>query len=81
MLYRGFSYLHSRVLLDLQDELACLERELDRADLIDENNGHGTRLRCRERDERDARKSGLERTRRDILLDIRHKLCEYGKQL
>lgn len=36
-LYRSFSYLHSRVLLDLQDEITVLEKELDDFDLDDED--------------------------------------------
>lgn len=36
-LYRSFSYLHSRVLLDLQDEITELEKELDDFDLDDED--------------------------------------------
>jgi hypothetical protein len=31
-LYRSFSYLHSRILLDLQDEIRSLEEELDQFD-------------------------------------------------
>ncbi|KAF2756294.1 hypothetical protein EJ05DRAFT_96314 [Pseudovirgaria hyperparasitica] len=38
-LYRNFSYLHSRVLLDMQDELTTLEKELDDADREDSYDG------------------------------------------
>lgn len=82
-LYRGFSYLHSRVLLDLQDEVATLERELDELDRTD-NDGTYSRLRVlksRAVDIREARKQKNVRTRRIVLRDIRDKLVEYGQLL
>ena len=77
-LYRGFSYLHSRVLLDLQDEISTLEKELDTADIFDSANGHENRLSSRRRDQVDAQNTAAERSRRHILSDIRAKLVDYG---
>lgn len=74
-IYRGFSYLHARVLLGLQDQLAVLERELDKKDLLDERNGLVERLHSRVRDEREDTD---DRSRSKILDDIRLKLGEYG---
>lgn len=76
-LYRGFRYLHTRVLLDLQDEVATLERELDEFDRADKK-GHQRTLRSRAFDIREAKKQPDTRTRRDVLRDIRKKLIEYG---
>ena len=76
-LYRGFRYLHTRVLLDLQDEVATLERELDEFDRADKE-GHQRTLRSRAFDIREAKKRPGTRTRRDVLRDIRKKLMEYG---
>ena len=75
-LYRGFNYLHSRVLLGLQDQITALERELDGKDTMDLRNGLGNRLNSRARDERGSGNDG--RTRVKILDDIRMKLVEYG---
>ena len=79
-LYRSFSYLHSRVLLDLQDEITCLEKELDDKDW-DDFDEDPDRLKSRELDIDRASTSGDERTRRDILKDIRDRLKEYDKIL
>jgi len=49
-LYRGFSYLHSRVLLDLQDEIASLEEEIDAIDSADMQTGNEMVLQSRTRD-------------------------------
>lgn len=77
-LYRSFSYLHSRVLLDLQDEITSLERELDDIDEDDECDDPD-RLRSRELDEDRARNEGGRRNRRIVLKEIKGKLMEYGK--
>lgn len=76
-LYRSFNYLHSRILLDLQDEITCLEKELDDIDWDDEAED-ADRLRSREIDVDKARAEGDARTRRVILREIREKLMEYG---
>jgi hypothetical protein len=76
-LYRSFSYLHSRVLLDLQDEITSLERELDEIDL-DDLDADPDRLRSRELDVDRASREGSSRNRRVILREIKTKLMEYG---
>jgi hypothetical protein len=76
-LYRSFSYLHSRVLLDLQDEITSLERELDEIDL-DDFDAEPDRLRSRELDVDRASREGSSRNRRVILREIKTKLMEYG---
>ena len=76
-LYRSFSYLHSRVLLDLQDEITSLEKELDEIDW-DDFDEEPDRLRSREIDVDAADSDGTARTRRVILREIREKLMEYG---
>ncbi|OAK99935.1 hypothetical protein IQ06DRAFT_377793 [Phaeosphaeriaceae sp. SRC1lsM3a] len=79
-LYRSFSYLHSRVLLDLQDEITSLERELDDIDEDDECDDPD-RLRSRELDEDRARNEGGRRNRRIVLKEIKGKLMEYDEVL
>ncbi|KAF7502685.1 hypothetical protein GJ744_005273 [Endocarpon pusillum] len=80
-IYRGFGYLHSRVLLGLQDHIVSLERELDQKDSFDQNNGLTRRLQSRARDERESHQDGEERPRDQILDDIRRKLVEYDEIL
>jgi hypothetical protein len=77
-LYRSFSYLHSRVLLDLQDEITSLERELDDIDEDDECEDPD-RLRSREIDEERSKNEGGRRNRRVVLREIKAKLMEYGE--
>jgi hypothetical protein len=77
-LYRSFSYLHSRVLLDLQDEITTLENELDEIDW-DDFDENPDRLRSREIDVREAANEGNPRNRRVLLDEIRTKLLQYGK--
>ncbi|OCL06343.1 hypothetical protein AOQ84DRAFT_297184, partial [Glonium stellatum] len=79
--YRGFDYLHARVLLGFQDQLVTLERELDRKDSIDHKNGLGRRLHSRGRDERKSSRDGGERSRDHILEDIQKKLMQYDETL
>ncbi|PSN62495.1 hypothetical protein BS50DRAFT_603216 [Corynespora cassiicola Philippines] len=79
-LYRSFSYLHARVLLDLQDEIACLERKLDRIDWEDFETDPG-RLQSRALDEARARREGDAQNRRKILREIKTKLLEYDEVL
>ena len=74
-LYRSDSYLHSRILLDLQDEITELEKELDNLDWDDfdaDVNRPKMRLVAAEGQEE-------ERTRRIVLREIKEKLMEYGK--
>ena len=79
--YRGFGYLHSRVLLSLQDQIATLERELDQKDSLDQKNGLASRLQSRARDERESRRNGEERPRDHIIEDLQRKLIQYGAYL
>ncbi|KAI4131119.1 MAG: hypothetical protein LQ347_003103, partial [Umbilicaria vellea] len=76
MVYRGFSYLHSRLLLYLQDELRCAEKELDEMDEDDFNDPDNPRskicLKSREKD--DARK---DKSRRALLFRIKDLLMQY----
>lgn len=77
-LYRSFTYLHSRVLLDLQDDIAGLEKELDEIDW-DDFDEDPDRLRSRDFDKASDENSG--RNRRVILKEIRLKLVEYDEVL
>ncbi|KAL5121026.1 hypothetical protein ACEQ8H_000875 [Pleosporales sp. CAS-2024a] len=79
-LYRSFSYLHSRVLLDLQDEITMLERDLDDAD-EDDFHAKPDRLRSREMDVDLASEDGNPRSRRVILREIKDRLMEYDEVL
>ncbi|KAF2466510.1 uncharacterized protein BDR25DRAFT_237165 [Lindgomyces ingoldianus] len=79
-LYRSFSYLHSRVLLDLQDEITTLEKELDEVDW-DDFDEEPDRLRSREIDVTKAAGEGDARNRRVILREIKNKLMEYDDVL
>ncbi|CAO2656429.1 Nn.00g052320.m01.CDS01 [Neocucurbitaria sp. VM-36] len=79
-LYRSFSYLHSRVLLDLQDEITSLEKELDEMDW-DDFDEEPDRLRSREIDVDRSDGENDTRNRRVILREIREKLMEYDEVL
>jgi hypothetical protein len=79
-LYRSFSYLHSRILLDLQDEIRELEQELDDKDW-DAHDDNPDRLRSREIDLAAPPEDGNERTSRVILGEIKAKLLEYGASI
>ena len=65
------------MLLDLQDEITSLERELDDID-ADDFEDKPQRLRSREVDVGEAIREGSMRNRRVILREIREKLMEYG---
>lgn len=70
MLYRRFGFLQSRLLLNKQDELRKLEKDLDRMDKVDQKNDPGI-LRSRERD--DAENGH----RKKLLCEIEKKFKEY----
>lgn len=71
LMCRRFGFLHSRVLLYRQDELAQLENQLVELDADDaENNPRA--LLSRELDEQQ------DSTRKDLILNINEKLKEYG---
>ncbi|KAI4700967.1 hypothetical protein J4E81_003931 [Alternaria sp. BMP 2799] len=76
----SFSYLHSRVLLDLQDEITCLERELDDIDELDDE-VDPRRLKSRDYDSQQPTGEGADRSRRVILREIKAKLIEYDEVL
>lgn len=76
-IYRAFSYLHARVILDLQDELRCLEEDLEELDL--ENEGDN-RLRSRKDDLVYAQKKKQSSPRAKLIDTIRTKLVDYGKR-
>jgi uncharacterized protein DUF6594 len=81
--FRGFSYLHARVLLDKQQELADLERQLDDLDKIDDTEETGDGQRRLTNRGFDRRKSRIdeERPRKEILSDIHRVLLEYDELL
>jgi len=76
-LYRSFGYLHSRVLLDLQDEITTLEKELDDIDW-DDHEVDPRRLKSRDFDTSQPDDEEGHRSRRVILREIRTRLNEYG---
>ncbi|KAF2824377.1 hypothetical protein CC86DRAFT_420901 [Ophiobolus disseminans] len=80
-IYRGFSYLHSRVILELQDELRSLEKELTEADEMDLENGDGERLRSRQSDLLQARRENMDSKRANLIGTIRNKLVFYDELL
>ncbi|KAF2001671.1 hypothetical protein P154DRAFT_432662 [Amniculicola lignicola CBS 123094] len=79
-LYRSFSYLHARILLDLQDSITCLERELDEIDW-DDHDEDPNRLRSREYDASQSSTFATPRTRSVVFKEIRQKLMEYDEVL
>lgn len=75
-LYRSYSYLHSRILLDYQDEITELEKELDNCDWDDfDEDPERPKARLAGPDEEG------ERTRRTVLREIKTKLMEYDEVL
>ncbi|KAK0357301.1 hypothetical protein LTR91_004383 [Friedmanniomyces endolithicus] len=90
--YRGFFQLHSRVLSALQADIGYLETELDSMDEWDINCGIERRLACLRDKKRDDLQSRMEvmpdaytamfdRTRPDVMLDLRTKLVQYDEML
>lgn len=73
-LYRSYSYLHSRILLDYQSEITELEEKLDQIDWdeVDEDEDR-PRFRAEADENTEAR--------RTILREIRTKLMEYDEVL
>lgn len=66
------------MLLDLQCELAELEDELNEFDELDDSPRTRIRLQSRSQDAMFAKRQAPERSRRDILSEIRTRLVEYG---
>ena len=77
-IYRGFNYLHSRVILELQDELRCLEKGLTDMDMLDSKNGNEKPLRSRSGDLVQAKRAKTASKRAHIINEIRCKLVNYG---
>ncbi|KAL1586800.1 hypothetical protein WHR41_04596 [Cladosporium halotolerans] len=84
MQYRGFGYLHARVILALQYDLEVLERELETLDKWDLEDGNGERLKSKALDDSEIRNEELpadcdgQRNRLQVLADLKRKLLEYG---
>lgn len=68
-LYRRFGYLQSRLLLDQQDELRCLEAQLDELDKSEENS----------RPDSTFTREGQGQQRQEILSLVKTKFCDYGR--
>ena len=79
MMYRRFGLLHSRLLLDKQDELREMEETLHALDKRDSKDEQGQKcLKSRDEDEsRDPPKKGP--TRKKLLKDIKTAVLEYGQ--
>jgi len=78
-IYRGFAYLHSRPLPELQDELTELETDLDNHDWDDLDEGQD---RPKYRSNHPAYVGMAEvgvRTRATVMMDIMTRPLEYGK--
>ncbi|KAF2475653.1 uncharacterized protein BDR25DRAFT_253094 [Lindgomyces ingoldianus] len=80
-IYRCFNYLHSRVLLELQDQLRVLESDLTDLDNLDLENGQEKRLKSRAYDLRQAKKEKIESERAGLIATIRDKLVNYDEIL
>ena len=70
MLYRRFGFLQARILLNKQDELRELEKDLDRMDKVDERKDPEV-LRSREKDAASSER------RKNLLYNIEQKFKEY----
>lgn len=86
MQYRGFGYLHARLLLAVQHDIESLERELDELDRSDSTNGREKRLSSKTCDDIEARKEqsvvGMAtRPRPVVLADLEKRLMAYGMDL
>jgi aspartyl-tRNA synthetase len=66
------------VILELQDELRCLEDNLSNLDTMDVENGDGKRLKSRAYDLRQAKREKTDSTRAQLITAIRDKLVSYG---
>ncbi|EAT79898.1 hypothetical protein SNOG_12600 [Parastagonospora nodorum SN15] len=80
-IYRAFDYLHSRVILDLQEDLRSLETKLVSLDEIDVERGDGNRVTSRKDDLERAREDNVESKRASLLSTIRGKLVSYDELL
>jgi hypothetical protein len=71
MLYRRFGFLQARLLLNKQDELRELEKDLDRMDKVDLKKD-ARLLKSREKDDAENGR------RKKLLQEIEGKYIEYG---
>jgi hypothetical protein len=71
MLYRRFGFLQARILLNKQDQLRELEKQLDREDKVDMKKDPGV-LKSREKD------VAVNGRRKRILIEIEEHFKEYG---
>lgn len=74
LIFRKFGWLHSRVLLHLQDEVQELEEALESLDDWEFSSGDPSRLKNRRIDYGRSKAP-----RKDLLLEIGAKLAEYGE--
>lgn len=74
MLYRRFGFLQARILLNKQDELRELEKDLDRIDKVDHKKDPSL-LKSREKDDAATGR------RKKLLYEIEEKFKEYGNSL
>lgn len=91
MQFRSFGYLHTRVVLSLQREIENLETQLDELDDFDASeHGDPHKLTCKGSDDEDTRPDCrenevfqllFEKTRPQILIQLKEKLMEYGRSL
>ena len=80
MIYRRFGYMHSRLLLNLQDELRELESKLHDMDLIDDEDSEESR-RCLQSRGIDEERRDLhvnQESRRELFRKIAQKALQYG---
>ncbi|KAK4540552.1 hypothetical protein LTR36_009082 [Oleoguttula mirabilis] len=89
LLYRGFGYLHCRVLSALQHDIERLEKRLDSLDHWDKTHGDEAKLESQTRDEIDSARQRANKslaahftqTRPEVLAELKLKLVEYDEVL
>ncbi|KAK5137338.1 hypothetical protein LTR08_008915 [Meristemomyces frigidus] len=87
--YRGFAYLHCRVLSGLQNGIERLEQNLDELDKWDVAHGGARKLKNQDKDESLSSKDlaagfyerHVKQTRPEILVELKAKLLEYDELL
>ncbi|KAF2162261.1 hypothetical protein M409DRAFT_27264 [Zasmidium cellare ATCC 36951] len=87
--FRSFSYLHTRLILALQQDVEMLERQLDGLDEFDASeDGNKRKLLDKERDDKQATveqianpKFHFKKTRPQVICELREKLMEYDNVL
>lgn len=80
MIYRRFGFLYSRLLLDKQDELRRIERDLDSIDERDANGSESARKCLQSRSKDDSNNDVDDAyTRRALLQKAERRLYTYGE--